>query len=301
MTENNFDVIIIGGSYTGLAAAMSLGRSMRKVLIIDSADPCNKQTPHSHNFITQDGEAPAAIASKARAQLLKYDTVHFHRGLAVEGTKTNDGFSIKTEAGDRFKCKKILFATGVKDEMLPIDGFADCWGISALHCPYCHGYEVRNEPLAVIANGDIGFEFCKLISNWTKKLQLLTNGKSLLTEQQTGKLKEHGIDIIEKEILSFEHTKGHLSKVVFNDHSSINLSAVFAKISSRQHCEIPVTLGCALTEAGYIQVDDFHRTTIPSIFAAGDNTTMFRSVANAVSAGNKAGAIINKELVDDEF
>ena len=301
MTEKNFDVLIIGGSYAGLSAAMALGRSLRNVLIIDSGDSCNKQTPHSHNFITQDGETPAAITLKAKEQLARYDTVQYHNGLAITGIKTKDGFSITTAAGDTFSGKKILFATGLKDEMPDIPGFAECWGISALHCPYCHGYEVKNETMAVIANGDMGYEFSKLISNWTNKLTLLTNGESLLATEQTKKIRQHTIDIIEKEIQSFEHNNGHLHTIVFKDGSSIQLSAVFAKIAFKQHCDIPTTLGCAFTEAGHIQVDDFQKTTIPGVFAAGDNTTMFRSVATAVAAGNKAGAIINKELIDDQF
>lgn len=301
MNNNNFDVIIVGGSYAGLSAAMALGRSRRNVLIIDSGNPCNKQTPHSHNFITQDGETPAAIIAKTKAQLAKYNTIHFHNGLAIEAVKTDSGFNITTEAGEAFFGKKILFATGVKDKMPAIPGFAECWGISALHCPYCHGYEVKDKTMAVIANGDMGYEFSKLISNWTNDLTLLTNGKSLLTEEQTKKIRQHNIDIIEKEIQALEHTGGHLHTIIFTDNSSVRLSAVFARVAFKQHCDIPATLGCAFTETGYIQVDDFHKTSIPGIFAAGDNTTMFRSVASAVAGGNKAGAIMNKELIDDHF
>jgi thioredoxin reductase len=111
----NFDVIIIGGSYAGLSAAMALGRALRNVLIIDSGSPCNKQTPHSHNFITQDGEKPKVIADKAKAQVLKYNTVEFLNGLAVSGIKNENGFTIKTQTNAEFKAKKLVFATGVKD------------------------------------------------------------------------------------------------------------------------------------------------------------------------------------------
>src|SRR5690606_19368783 len=146
--------IIIGGSYAGLSAAMALGRSLRKVLIIDAGKPCNRQTPHSHNFITQDGKTPAEISSIARAQVAQYETVTFLSGFAVEGKKTNSGFEIKTEKGEIFESKKLILATGVKDIMSEIPGFAECWGISVIHCPYCHGYEVRNEKTGILANGD---------------------------------------------------------------------------------------------------------------------------------------------------
>src|SRR5690606_408454 len=139
--NKNFDVIIIGGSYAGLSSAMTLGRALRNVLMIDSGKPCNRQTPHSHNFITQDGEEPGTIAEKAKAQVLKYDTVKFLNDLAVSGKKTENGFVIATETGKEFATKKLVFATGVKDIMPGIKGFSECWGISVIHCPYCHGYE----------------------------------------------------------------------------------------------------------------------------------------------------------------
>src|SRR3954466_4356302 len=120
----NFEVIIIGGSYAGLSAAMSLGRSLRKVLIIDSGLPCNRQTPHSHNFITHDGETPKAIADKAREQVLKYKTVHMQAGLAVSATKIENGFELTTADGEVLFTRKLLFATGVKDLMPDIPGFA---------------------------------------------------------------------------------------------------------------------------------------------------------------------------------
>ena len=136
-----FDVIIIGGSYAGLSAAMALGRSLRNVLIIDSELPCNIQTPHSHNFITQDGKIPQEIISLARHQVEKYATIKYHKGLAINGLKMENGFVITTSTNDTFTSKKLIFATGVKDIMPDIDGFAACWGISVIHCPYCHGYD----------------------------------------------------------------------------------------------------------------------------------------------------------------
>ena len=167
---NTYDVIIIGGSYSGLAAGMALGRALRTVLIIDSGKPCNKQTPHSHNFITQDGKTPKEISTLARQQVEMYDTVKFISGLATNGTKTENGFEIQTSSGETFGAKKIIFATGIRDMMPNINGYAECWGISVLHCPYCHGYEIRNERTGILGNGEYGFEFSQLISNWTKDL-----------------------------------------------------------------------------------------------------------------------------------
>ena len=209
MPDNTFEVIIIGGSYAGLSAAMSLGRALRSVLIIDSAVPCNRQTPYSHNFITQDGKTPKQIATLAREQVSQYRTLEFYDGTAINGEKKEKQFEIKTEAGDLVYSKKLIIATGLKDIMPDIKGFADCWGISVIHCPYCHGYEVRNEKTGILGNGDYGFEFSRLVSNWTKDLTLYTNGKSTLTAEQAEKLRKNNISIVENEIHCFERAYGH--------------------------------------------------------------------------------------------
>lgn len=301
INNNHFDVIIIGGSYSGLAAGMALGRALRHVLIIDSGQPCNRQTPYSHNFITQDGKAPKEIATLAKQQVEKYDTVVFFSGTAINGAKTENGFKIQTASGETFSAKKLIFATGIKDIMLNIEGYAECWGISVLHCPYCHGYEVRNERTGILANGEYAFEFSNLISNWTKDLILFTNGTSTLTAEQTAKIERHNIKIVEKEIEKLEHNNGHLKNVIFKDGSTSSIKALYARSPFEQHCTIPETLGCELTENGYIKIDAVQKTTIPGIFACGDNATHMRTVANAVSMGTSAGMMINKEIVVEEF
>jgi thioredoxin reductase len=301
MTKKIYDVIIVGGSYAGLSAAMALGRSLRNVLIIDSGQPCNKQTPHSHNFLTKDGATPGEIAEQGKGQVLKYDTVTFINGNAVKGQKLENWFSIELQTGEIFKAKKLLFTTGIKDILPDIKGLSDCWGISVLHCPYCHGYEVKSTKIGLLGNGDLGFELSRLISNWTKDLTLFTNGKSSLTPEQTNKITEHKIRIIEKEISYLEHKQGYIERIVFKDGADESIEALFARGDFKQHCDIPVNLGCELTEQKYIKIDDLYRTSIKGVYAAGDNTTMFRAVSAAVAAGTKAGAIINKELIDEDF
>lgn len=302
MQENNFfDVIIIGGSYAGLSAAMSLGRSLRKVLIIDSGKPCNRQTPHSHNLITQDGEQPSAIAQKAKEQVLRYDTVSFCDDLAVEGIKDEAHFLIKTQKGNTFIAKKLVFATGLKDIMPDISGFADCWGISLIHCPYCHGYEVKNKKTGVIANGDHAFHYAQLVSNLTQDMTLFTNGEAYFSTIQLAKLQQHRIPIIEKEIARLTHDNGHLKTIIFKDGSSFDLQAIYYRPNFEQHCNIPETLGCEITEQGLLKVDLFQKTSIEHVFACGDNSSPLRSVASAIATGNITGAMVNKEFVEESF
>ncbi len=302
MTYNNiFDVIIIGGSYAGLSAAMALGRSMRNVMIIDSGLPCNRQTPHSHNFITQDGEKPGVIAEKAKTQVLKYSTVKIHSGLAISGKKTENGFIVVTQTGEEVKAKKLIFATGIKDKMPDIIGFSECWGISIIHCPYCHGYEFCNQKTGIMANGERAFHLASLVNNLTDSITILTSGKAEFKAEQLAKLKNHRIAIIETEISEIEHQNGHVKNVIFKDGSQTEFNAVYAAILFTQHSDIPISLGCELTEQGYIKVDPFQKTTVQDVFACGDNSSMMRSVANAVYTGNLAGAVVNGQLVEEKF
>jgi len=296
-----YDCIIIGGSYSGLSAAMALGRSLRKVLVIDDGKPCNATTPHSQNFITHDGKKPAEIAAIAKQQVKQYKSISFCTGFAMKGRKLDEGFEIETKTGDKFRSKKLIFATGIRDIMPEIPGISECWGISVIHCPYCHGYEYRGSKTGIMANGEIAFHFSPLIYNLTKDLVLITSGKSTLTPEQTEKLKNHNISIIEKEIAQIKHKNGYLEEVIFKDGSKIPLEALYAKLPFEQHSDIPVSLGCEMTEQGYIKVDAMQKTSVPGVFVCGDNSSFMRSVANAVSSGNMAGAAANKELSEMEF
>lgn len=301
MKNKNFDVIIAGGSYAGLSAGMSLGRSLRNVLIIDNGKPCNRQTPYSHNFVTHDGKTPEEIAQLAKKDVEKYDTVHFYNGTVINTQKTTEGFEVKISSGEQFSTKKLIIASGVKDMMPEIPGFAECWGISILHCPYCHGYEVKNEVTGILSNGDMAYEFSKLIFNLTKKLTILTNGKAAFTGEQTEKLNQNKITVNEDEIDKIHHENGSIRKIVFKNGKEISLQALYAKIPFEQNINVSADLGCELTEQGFIKVDAMQKTNVPGVFACGDNVTMMRSVANAVAQGNFAGAVVNKELSDDEF
>lgn len=296
-----YDVIIIGGSYSGLAAAMALGRSLKKILVIDSGLPCNRQTPHSHNFLTQDGSKPADIAATARAQVLQYPTIEWLQETAVTGKQMNNAFEITTGSGKKATGRKLIFATGIKDLLPDIDGLQECWGISALHCPFCHGYEVRNEKTGLIGNGDHAFEMAKLLSNWTKDLTLYTNGPSALTAEQTQQLRQHNIAVETGKLQSVHHANGHIREIVLKNGTKVPLTAVYLKTTFEQHCTIPQQLGCELTEEGYIKTDGTQSTSIDGIFACGDNTTRMRTVANAVSMGTMAGIAATRQLVYENF
>ena len=233
--EKKYDTIIIGGSYAGLAAGMALGRALRKVLIIDSGDPCNKQTPHAHNFLTNDGKTPKEITRIAKQQVQVYNTVEFLDGFVASGIKTGNGFEVQIRTGETFSANKLIFATGIKDIMPDIPGFAACWGISVIHCPYCHGYEVRHQKTGILANGDTAFELASLLSNWTTDLTLYTNGKSTLSAPQLKKLQTHNINVAETEIEHLEHQNGYIEHIIFSDGKKVPATALYARLPFVQH------------------------------------------------------------------
>lgn len=298
---NNLDVIIIGGSYAGLSAAMALGRSLRYVLIIDAGKPCNRNTPHSQNFITQDGEKPQDIAAKVTQQVLKYPTVKIVAAIATYAEKTANGFTITTESGAIYTAKKIIIATGIKDILPPIKGFKETWAKSVIHCPYCHGYEFKHQKTAILSNGEPAFHLIPLVHNLTKKLTIITQGTPNFTEAQIAKLQQHQIGITNKVIAEIVHEKGAVKNVIYTDGTTENFEAIYAQLPFKQNTNIPLDLGCELTEQGYIQVDEMQQTTVPGVYACGDNAKQFRSVANAVNAGNTAGAVLNMELSNELF
>ncbi|WP_316751250.1 NAD(P)/FAD-dependent oxidoreductase [Pedobacter gandavensis] len=294
--ESTQEVIIIGGSYAGLSAAMALGRAGRKVLVIDSGKPCNTQTPHSHNFLTQDGQEPATIAAIALSEVLKYPTLSHLNDLVISARRIADGFELKTASGRSFKALKLLFATGVKDLMPAIKGFSECWGISVIHCPYCHGYEIAQQKTALLANGETAFHMAQVLSQWTKDLVLYTNGQVQLSEEQQQQLHLHGIPVIDTPVQEIQQEDGQLKSLLLADGQAHFFKAMYSRVSFAQHSDLPESLGCTINEQGYLVLDDKKQTSIPGVYAAGDNTTMARTVSMAVASGTLSGVAINSAL-----
>lgn len=298
---NRFDVIIIGGSYAGLSAAMALGRSLRNVLIIDSGLPCNRFTPHSHNFITHDGAVPKDIADKARSQVLAYPTVEFFSGRAISAYNGADGYQIQVEGGVSYMARKLVLATGVRDLLPDIPGFAESWGKTLIHCPYCHGYEFRGKKTGIMVNGEKALHLASLVNNLTDNVTILTNGNADFSEENTAKLVSRGISIEQERIVSIEQVTGNIHGVTLTDGRLLDFEALYAAPPFEQHAGIYSDLGCELTESGHIKVDQFQQTSVSGVFACGDCAGMMRSVAYAVATGNIAGAMVNHQMVQENF
>lgn len=276
MVRRQYDTITVGGSYAGLSAALVLGRSLRHVLVIDAGQPANRQTPHAHGFLTRDGETPAVLSAIAYEQVSHYPTVQFWTDSVVTAEQAESKVRVTTAGGVQFQARKLLLATGLYDIMPDLPGFAECWGRSVLHCPYCHGYEVYGRPLGILANGDVGYEMATLIQHWSDLLTLYTNGPSTLTGGQQQMLIQLNVSMVEIPVAAIEHKNGLLTALLLTDGCRMRPSAIFARVPFRQSTAIATQLGCSLTENGLIEVTRFGETMVPGVFAAGDAITPFR-------------------------
>lgn len=297
VTSEVYDAIIIGGSFSGLSAALGLGRARMRVLVIDTNEPCNARVPHAHNLLTHDGEPPHLIRAKARADVEHYDTVHWSDRRVVHATGTDGAFVVRTEDGAEHRGSKMLLALGVRDTLPAIPGFADCWGVSAAACPFCHGYEVRDRPIAVFGNGPEGLEYVRLLRRWSRDLTLVTNGPATFDQVATDLLRTWAVPVEEAPIVAVHHHDGQVRHVELANGQSVSAEAIFAKLPTSVPLTFAAELGCALTEQGLLQADPMQRTMVPGVFASGDCASPMRSLSMAIATGGMAaGAIVHALL-----
>jgi thioredoxin reductase len=302
MHNNEFDVVIIGGGSAGLSAALVLGRSLRNVLVCDNGEPRNLPSHSMHSFLSRDGTNPIDFLRIARDQLKLYDTVKI-RNIEVKQVNRNDKslFDIELADSTRVTSRKILLSTGIIDELPRIQGFSELWGKAVLHCPYCHGWEVRDKPLAVYGRGQDGLSLALLISNWSDNLVLCSNGPVNLEEKDHKILASKHIEIYEQNIDRLEYSSvDKLERIVFVDGSSLKREAIFIRPTQRQRNSLSVQLECSMTESGKIRIDEIGRTTVPGVYAAGDAVRTRQKVIMAASDGVNAAITINQDMVDED-
>ena len=292
----NYDVVIVGGGSAGLSAALLLGRSRRRVLVSDTGKTRNAVAHESHGFFTRDGTAPAELVRIAREQLRPYETVELH-SVGVKSAKAQSkGFEIKLDDETRIACRKLLLATGVVDEMPEIEGFKELWGKCIFHCPYCHGWEVRDQPLALFG----GIELAELLKGWSDDLVLCTDGATL-SEDETRLLSKNNIAIREERIVRVEGKNGQLENIVFANGETLARKAIFIRPKQHQHSVLAKQLGCEFTDFGTVKVDDFGQTSVPGVYAGGDMTHAMQHISFAVSRGALAAVGINRALLQEDF
>jgi thioredoxin reductase len=294
------DVIVIGGGTAGLSAALVLGRARRRTLVLDGGPPRNAPSPAAHGVFTRDGTPPAELLRVARGQLAPYPSVEL-RGLGARSARgTADGFSLRLADGSEVRARRLLLAVGVRDELPPIEGLAALWGRGALHCPYCHGWEVRDEPLAVLAHGELAMELVPLLLQWSRDVVLCTHGPAGLEPADQAALARNGVAVIETPIARLEGWEG-LERIVFADGRVEARRGLFLKPPQAVASDLPAALGCAMTETGHIAVGPDYQTSVPGVYAAGDAASPFQQVILAAAAGALAAIRLNRDLALADF
>ncbi len=297
-----FDCIIIGGGPAGLNAALVLARANKRILLLDENKPRNAVTHASHGFITRDGINPAEFKKLAKEDLSKYSNLTIQNQRVVEVKKDKIGFSICTGNGDLIESRKVILATGLKDEIPNIAGVHDFYGRSLFSCPFCDGWELRNLPLVLIAEFPSAFEKAKLIYNWSKHLVICTNGKNVFSKEQQELLVKNKIEIIEDEILDLQGSNGQLEFIRFKNGTELERKGGFVTVRLKQASELGVSLGCDLHENGGIETDHFGRTNIEGVYVSGDITKAAPlQVIAAAAEGTKVAMGVIQDFVNEDF
>jgi thioredoxin reductase len=291
-TVSPFDVAIVGGGPAGLAAALVLGRMRRRVLLLDSDDPAHGVSEGVHGLFGHDGTPPFELRRTAQEQLRPYESVTIQTGVVEAAQQTPSGFSV-TATGATSEAGVLLLATGMRYELPPIEGVAEVWARGAYHCPYCHGWEVRDRPLAAYGAG--AAHLALLLTSLSDDVVLLTDGSSELDPDQADRLRQVGVVIRADPVARLDAAGGKLARVVFADGSSDDRAGLFF-VPTFTPSPLPAQLGCELDESGAIVIDEDGGTSVPGVFAAGDATTDKKAVVLAAAAGSRAAYAINAGL-----
>ncbi|CAB3695605.1 Thioredoxin reductase [Achromobacter mucicolens] len=295
----HYDVIIIGGSFAGLSAAMQLARARRQVLLVDAARPRNRYAAHAHGFLGQDGVPPQEIVANARAQLARYPTVSFLDGEAIQALAQDGGFAVVMAGGEQVRGARLILATGMRDELPPLPGLQARWGQTVLHCPYCHGFEVAGEPLGVLAAHPMSVHQAMLLPDWGPTTYF-TQGQFEPSPEDARHLAARGVRVERTPVVALRGDAPALTGVVLADGREVPLRALF--VASRVHMASPLAgqLGCEFDEGPLgpvIRVDDMKQTTVPGVFAAGDASTPMSNATLASASGVMAGVCAHRSLV----
>lgn len=294
----SLDAIIIGGSFAGLSAALTLGRSLLKVACIDAGKPCNRFADHSHNSIAFDGENPVKVLADAKLKVLKYDTVKFYDDEVLDVDQNGDMFQVSTKLNGILKAKKLIFANGVTDkvEESGIHNLGQFWGKTAIHCPYCHGYEIKGKRIALYYKEKwLVDHMIKMVYNWSKDLVILSNEFDMPDDERI-LYEKMGIKVENKAVDHLEGTGDQLEKVVFHDNTSTEIAGLYLMPAVDYKLSNVLSKLKVEQEHSYIKVDEMMKTNVPCVYACGDCTTPMRSVTTAMYQGMVAGVMCSKDI-----
>lgn len=298
----NFDCAIVGGGPAGLNAALVLGRARQNVALFDNGQPRNSVTHESHGYLTRDGVTPAEFRRVAYEEVLKYPSVKHWPEEVTDIRKSEQGFVLTVGSGEQVQARKLILSAGLKEKLPDIEGLRDFYGRSVFNCPFCDGWELRDQPLAIISDHPAALHKIKLLLHWTRDLVVCTNGGDNLTAEQEEQLASRGIGLVKTPLAALEGRNGKLELIRFTDGKEILRSGGFIDPIQLPYVNFEDSLGYRTARHGGIVADEMGRTSVPGLFAAGDAAYVMPSqLIYAAASGSKAAMSVMAELTEENW
>lgn len=292
-----FDCIVIGGGPAGLASALTLGRALKKTLVIDNNNARNKVTRKSHAFLTQDGVTPEELRAKAEHDVDHYKDVSRVNDTVVKLIKENDHFIVETKQ-QKYTTKKVMICSGLRETLPDIKGLKESYGKSIFYCPWCDGYELKNKALLISVQPEQVKHMALLLSNWSEDIVISSKDFSILTEDDKAFMDKKKIKLIESEVTEFKHIDGNINEVVFENGESIPRSGALIGVKWDTEFEFLNGLNIEREENGKIKIEQFGETSVPGLFVAGESKdTMASQLIDAAANGNQIAKFVAMQII----
>jgi len=301
-----WDCVIVGAGAAGLSAALVLGRARRRTLVVDDGKQSHLAAPGIGGLLGHDGRPPAQLYEMGRQELTAYPSVEMRAATVVGGVRDDDGFVLDLGNGRRERARRVLLATGMQYVPPDVPGLADLWGRSVFNCPFCHGWEVRDQPLAVLGRGDRALHQALLLRGWSDDIVVLTDGPAEFSDEELARLAAANVSVDERPVSELASVEGELEAIVFGDGSRLPRRGLLIASTLHQRSSLADALGAAQGDptpiaADPVDVDALMRTTSVGVFAAGDVSAQMPQVASAIAAGSLAATAVVQSLLADDY
>ncbi|SIM54726.1 NAD(P)/FAD-dependent oxidoreductase [Micromonospora cremea] len=297
---SEYDVVIIGGGAAGLSAALVLARARRRVAVVDAGAPRNAPATHMHGFLSRDGLPPHDLLATGRKEVQGYGGHLIGGQVTGIDPDTGAGFHVRLADGPTLSTRRILITTGLRDELPDIPGVRERWGRDLLHCPYCHGYEVRDQPVAVLGGTPDAVAHAQLVRQWSADIVLFPHTDTLTVDQRH-QLAARAIGVVDGHVRRLVVGDDRLSGVELEDGRLIRRAAVFVRPRFVPNNDLLLAMGCAVDDRGWVVIDAAGRTTVSGVWVAGNVTNPRAQVITAAGEGSAAAIAINADLVTDDI
>lgn len=298
---SDVDVIIVGAGPAGLSAALVLARACRTVLVFDHGHPRNGSAEALHGYLTRDGISPHDFRATARAELARYSEVRIIDREVTDAVCRESRFHVTTIEGEEFSAKKLLLATGVVDHVPDVPGLRELYGRSVFHCPYCDGYELRGQPLAVYGCEERGYGLALELTGWSKDIVLVSDGPCGIDAKGLARLAKHHIAVREEKVVRVEGTGGRLERIVFDSGDPLERRALFFTTGQTQRSHLAEMLGCPFNDKGTVRTGPYETTHLHGLYVAGDASRAVQWVIVAAAEGAEAAYSINQDLIKESL